>query len=128
MSAQNISTNNAAPAVGPYSQGVAVPASASLIFTSGQLPAEQSGNIDLSQPVGVLTERCITNIKGILEASNSGIEKVIKATVFLTSMDSFGEVNQVYEKHFSHKPARSCVAVKELPKGVPVEIEVIALA
>lgn len=80
----------------------------------------------LDDPIGLQTEKCILNIKGILEGAGSGLAKVIKTTVFITDMAHFAEVNTVYEKYFTHKPARSCVAVKQLPKGVPVEIECIA--
>ncbi len=73
------------------------------------------------------TRQCIQNISAILSAAGSSIGKVVKVNVFLTDMDNFAEMNAMYEKHFGHKPARSCVAVKQLPKGVPVEIECIAL-
>lgn len=75
-----------------------------------------------------MTELCISNLTAVLKAAGSDISKVVKVNVFLTSMDYFVEMNGVYEKFFSHKPARSCVAVYQLPKGVPVEIECIALA
>jgi 2-iminobutanoate/2-iminopropanoate deaminase len=75
-----------------------------------------------------MTEQCIKNLSAVLEAAGSSISKVVKVNVFLTSMDNFVEMNGVYEKFFTHKPARSCVAVYQLPKGVPVEIECIALA
>jgi 2-iminobutanoate/2-iminopropanoate deaminase len=75
-----------------------------------------------------MTELCITNLSAVLTAAGSSIEKIVKVNVFLTSMDDFAEMNGVYEKFFKHKPARSCVAVFQLPKGVPVEIECVALA
>jgi 2-iminobutanoate/2-iminopropanoate deaminase len=74
-----------------------------------------------------MTELCINNLSAVLEEAGSSISKVVKVNVFLTSMDNFMEMNAAYEKHFTHKPARSCVAVYQLPKGVPVEIECIAL-
>jgi 2-iminobutanoate/2-iminopropanoate deaminase len=74
-----------------------------------------------------MTELCIRNLSAVLAAAGSSIEKVVKVNVFLTSMDNFAEMNGVYEKFFAHKPARSCVAVYQLPKGVPVEIECVAL-
>lgn len=74
-----------------------------------------------------MTELCINNLSAVLKAAGSDISKVVKVNVFLTTMDSFAEMNATYEKHFTHKPARSCVAVFQLPKGVPVEIECIAL-
>jgi 2-iminobutanoate/2-iminopropanoate deaminase len=79
---------------------------------------------------GSITEKttsCIANINAILEKAGSSIEKVVKVNVFLVDMKDFAEMNEVYLKHFAHKPARSCVAVHQLPKGVPVEIECIAL-
>lgn len=75
-----------------------------------------------------MTELCINNLSAVLKAAGSGIEKVVKVNVFLTTMDNFAEMNATYEKFFTHKPARSCVAVYQLPKGVPIEIECIALA
>jgi hypothetical protein len=75
-----------------------------------------------------MTELCIQNLSAVLTAWGSSVEKVVKVNVFLTTMDHFVEMNGVYEKFFKHKPARSCVAVYQLPKGVPIEIECIALA
>ena len=74
-----------------------------------------------------MTELCIKNLGAVLTAAGSSIEKVVKVNVFLTSMDNFAEMNGVYEKFFTQKPARSCVAAYQLPKGVPVEIECVAL-
>ncbi len=75
-----------------------------------------------------MTELCIKNLSAVLAAAGSSLEKVVKVNVFLNTMDSFAEMNSVYETFFKHKPARSCVAVYQLPKGVPIEIECIALA
>jgi reactive intermediate/imine deaminase len=75
-----------------------------------------------------MTELCIKNLSTVLQAAGSSISKVVKVNVFLTTMDNFAEMNSAYEKHFTHKPARSCIAVYQLPKGAPVEIECIALA
>jgi 2-iminobutanoate/2-iminopropanoate deaminase len=74
-----------------------------------------------------MTEQCIQNLSAVLTAAGSSLQKVVKVNVFITTMDDFAEMNGTYEKFFAHKPARSCVAVKQLPKGVPVEIECIAL-
>ena len=74
-----------------------------------------------------MTELCIKNLSAVLEAAGSSLSKTVKVNVFLTNMDNFAEMNSVYEKFFTHKPARSCVAVFQLPKGVPVEIECVAL-
>ena len=75
-----------------------------------------------------MTELCIQNLSAVLKVAGSDLSRVVKVNVFLTSMDSFAEMNGVYEKFFAHKPARSCVAVYQLPKGVPIEIECVALA
>ncbi|KAH7137489.1 protein HMF1 [Dactylonectria estremocensis] len=122
-----VSTILAAPAAGPYSQAVKIPLSSGWIFTSGQLPAQANGNLNLDDPIGEQTRRCIKNLASILEAAGSSLDKVVKTTIFITDMKNFAEVNDVYMQYFTQKPARSCVAVKELPKGVPVEIECIAL-
>jgi reactive intermediate/imine deaminase len=75
-----------------------------------------------------MTALCIQNLSSVLTAAGSSLSKVVKVNVFLTTMDNFAEMNKEYEKHFTHKPARSCVAVYQLPKGVPIEIECIAMA
>jgi reactive intermediate/imine deaminase len=113
-------------AAGPYSQAIKT---GTTIYCSGQIPCTPSGEIFTlaTHNVGQMTEQCITNLSAVLEAAGSSIKKVVKVNVFITTMDNFAEMNATYEKFFSHKPARSCVAVKELPKGVPVEIECIAL-
>ncbi|KAI4729524.1 hypothetical protein E4T49_02639 [Aureobasidium sp. EXF-10728] len=97
------------------------------IFVSGQIPADKNGNL-VQGSIADKTKASCEGMKAILEEAGSGMEKVIKTTVFLTDMKDFAEMNGMYEQYFSHKPARSCVAVKELPKGVPVEIEAIALS
>ncbi|KAB8262819.1 Endoribonuclease L-PSP/chorismate mutase-like protein [Aspergillus pseudonomiae] len=96
------------------------------IFVSGQIPADASGNL-VTGNIGELTQACCNNIKAIVEAAGSSVNKIVKVNVFLTDMANFAEMNATYEKFFTHKPARSCVAVAQLPKGVPVEIECIAL-
>ncbi|KAF2481185.1 Endoribonuclease L-PSP/chorismate mutase-like protein [Neohortaea acidophila] len=121
---KTFNTKNAAQPVGPYSQAmIAGPH----IFVSGQIPADASGKL-VEGSIADKTKASCESVKAILEAAGSSIDRVIKTTVFLTSMGDFAEMNGVYEKYFAHKPSRSCVAVKELPKGVPVEIECIALS
>ncbi|RKF55222.1 2-iminobutanoate/2-iminopropanoate deaminase [Erysiphe neolycopersici] len=122
----SIYTENAAYPAGPYSQAIKTQ---NTIYCSGQIPCDANGTLlTLSNSsITAMTELCIKNLAAILAAAGSGIERVVKVNVFLTSMDYFAEMNTTYEKWFTHKPARSCVAVKELPKGVPVEIECIAL-
>ncbi|KAI9883998.1 MAG: hypothetical protein M1823_004216 [Watsoniomyces obsoletus] len=116
-------SKDACPPAGPYSQAVKA---AGQIFVSGQIPADAQGNL-VEGDIKHQTEACIKNVIAILREAGSDIQRVVKVNVFLTDMANFGEMNSVYEKHFVHRPARSCVAVKQLPKGVPVEIECIAL-
>ncbi|KAI5200659.1 YjgF-like protein [Aureobasidium pullulans] len=121
---KKIFTSNSMAPVGPYSQAVQV---GQHIFVSGQIPADKNGNL-VEGSIADKTKASCEGMKAILEEAGSSISKVIKTTVFLTDMKDFAEMNGMYEQYFSHKPARSCVAVKELPKGVPVEIEAIALS
>ncbi|KFY23821.1 hypothetical protein V493_05610 [Pseudogymnoascus sp. VKM F-4281 (FW-2241)] len=127
MSGQEIIyTDKAAFPAGPYSQAIKT---GTTIYCSGQIPCTPSGEIFTlaTHTVAQMTEQCISNLSAVLEAAGSSLKKVVKVNVFITTMDNFAEMNGTYEKFFAHKPARSCVAVKELPKGVPVEIECIAL-
>ena len=120
---KKISTDNAPSAIGPYSQAVAV---GDLLFTSGQIPLDPiTGRIDA---VGITeqTEQVMKNIGAVLAAGGSSFDKVVKTTCYLADMSDFASFNEVYGKYFTEKPARSCVAVKALPKGALVEVEVIA--
>ncbi|KAK4983826.1 hypothetical protein LTR50_006994 [Elasticomyces elasticus] len=121
---KKISTPNAAQPAAPYSQAIQA---GPHIFCSGQIPADSSGNL-IDGSIADKTAACCESIKAILEAAGSSLDRVVKTTVFITDMKNFAEMNGTYEKYFSHKPARSCVAVYQLPKGVPVEIECIALS
>lgn len=117
-----LETKNAPGAIGPYSQGYAVNG---FIYTSGQIAIDPvSGEI----PEGIVaqTHQSCKNIGAILESAGVGFEKVFKTTCYLADMADFAEFNQVYAQYFISKPARSCVAVKSLPKGVLCEIEAIA--
>lgn len=119
-----IETTKAPDAIGPYSQGFEVNG---MVYTSGQIPINpEDGKI----PEGIIAqaEQSCKNVGGILEAAGIGFEKVLKTTCFLANMSDFAAFNEVYGKYFVSKPARSCVAVKELPKGVLCEIEVIAVS
>ena len=119
-----ISTEAAPKAIGPYSQGVSV---GELVFTSGQLPIDPSTGDLVEGSIGERTTMCLKNCEAILKAAGSDMSKVVKTTVFITDMALFGEVNTAYSAFFpSDAPARSCFAVKELPKGSNIEIEVIA--
>ena len=118
-----IETSKAPGAIGPYSQGYYVNG---LVYTSGQIPVDpQTGEI----PAGIeaQTHRSCQNVQAILEAAGSSLEKVFKTTCFLADMGDFAAFNAVYAQYFVSKPARSCVAVKSLPKGVLCEIEAIAV-
>ena len=120
---QIINTENAPGAIGPYSQGYVVNG---FIYTSGQIPVDPvTGNI----PEGITAQaaQSCANIGAILAAAGSGFDKVFKTTCFLADMADFAAFNDVYAKFFVSKPARSCVAVKTLPKGVLCEIEAIAV-
>lgn len=122
---EKIYTKNAPDAIGPYSQAIKVNG---LIFTSGQIAINPvSGNVEADTIEGQ-TEQVCTNLKKLLEASGSSLEKAVKTVCFLKNMEDFAAFNAVYGKYFTEKPARSCVAVKQLPKDVLVEVEVIAEA
>ena len=117
-----IDTKNAPGAIGPYSQAFEV---SGLVITSGQIPVDPA---DGSVPEGIAAqaEQSCKNVGAILAAAGSSFEKVVKTTCFLADMGDFAAFNEVYAKYFTSKPARSCVAVKALPKGVLCEIEAIA--
>ncbi|GAB7363241.1 hypothetical protein MBLNU230_g3523t1 [Neophaeotheca triangularis] len=121
---QTLNSKRAMQPVGPYSQAVQA---GPHIYVSGQLPATAEGNL-VEGSIADKTRASCEGLKAILEDAGSDISRVIKTTVFLTDMKDFAEANSVYEQYFTHKPARSCVAVAQLPKGVPVEIEAIALS
>ena len=119
-----IATVKAPGAIGPYSQGFIA---GGFVYTSGQIPVNPA---DGTVPEGIAaqTEQSCKNVGAILEAAGSGYDKVIKTTCFLADIADFAAFNEVYAKYFTSKPARSCVAVKDLPKGVLCEIETVAEA
>ena len=120
---KNIHTEKAPAAIGPYSQGYEA---GGFVFTSGQIPVEPvSGSIP--EGIAAQAEQSCRNVGAILEAAGVGFENVVKTTCFLADMGDFAQFNQVYQQYFVSKPARSCVAVRELPKGVLCEIEAIAV-
>ena len=120
---KKIYTENAPAAIGPYSQAIV---HGDLVFTSGQIPINpETGNVD-AEGIVAQTEQVMKNLDAVLTAAGSSFEKAIKTTCFLSDMADFADFNEVYAKYFTEKPARSCVAVKTLPKGVLVEVEVIA--
>ena len=116
-------TKNAPDAIGPYSQAVVTNG---LVFTSGQIAINPESGMVEAQTIAEQTEQVCKNIKAVLEASGSSLENVVKTTCFLKDMADFAVFNEVYAKHFVGKPARSCVAAKELPKNVLVEIDTVA--
>ena len=118
-----ISTEKAPGAIGPYSQGFEVNG---FVFTSGQIPVDPA-NGEVPEGIAAQAEQSCKNVGSILEAVGSGYDKVFKTTCFLADMGDFAAFNEVYAKYFTSKPARSCVAVKTLPKGVLCEIEAIAV-
>ncbi|TID15889.1 RutC family protein [Venturia nashicola] len=121
---QKIHTDKAFPVAAPYSQAIVA---GGTIYVSGQIPGGADGKL-VEGNIGDKTAACCKNIIAILEAAGSSIERVVKVNIFLDDMANFKEMNETYGVYFAHKPARSCVAVKALPLGVPVEIECIALA
>ena len=120
---QKIHTSNAPEAIGPYSQAVKV---GNIIFTSGQIALTPKGEF-LNADVKTQTKQVCENLKAVLNASGANISNVVKTTIFLADINDFTAVNEIYGEYFSHKPARSTVAVKDLPKGAKVEIECIAV-
>ena len=122
---KEIQTNNAPAAVGPYSQAVVTN---NMLFTSGQIPVNPLTG-EIPDGIEAQANQVFTNLKNLLEAAGTSIAKTIKTTVFIQNMDDFAKVNQIYEAYFSAPyPARSCVEVSKLPKGVLIEVEAIAEA
>lgn len=119
-----ISTDKAPKAIGPYSQAIKI---GNLLFTSGQIPLNPKSGEVTGNNIKEQTKRICENLKAVLEESGTDFSKVVKTTCFLSDMSDFSEFNEVYAEYFISKPARSCVAVKTLPKNVLAEIEVIAV-
>lgn len=120
-----ISTDKAPAAIGPYSQAIEVNG---MIYTSGMIPIDPSTGELVTGSVEAQAEQAISNLEALLAASGSSIEKAVKTVVFISNMDDFGKVNEVYAKHFKEPyPARSCVQVARLPKDVAIEIEAVAV-
>lgn len=118
-----VHTSNAPEAIGPYSQAIVT---GNMVFTSGQIPINPATGAVEAVTIQEQTEQACKNISAVLEAAGSSMEKVVKTVCFLRNMEDFAAFNEVYAKYFVSKPARSCVAVRELPKGVLVEVEAIA--
>ncbi len=117
-----VSTDKAPAAIGPYSQGIIT---GNLLFTSGQIPLSPTTGEIVGSDINEQTEQVMKNMAGLLESQGVSFENVVKTTCFLADMGDFAAFNEVYAKYFTGKPARSCVAVKTLPKGVLCEVEAI---
>jgi 2-iminobutanoate/2-iminopropanoate deaminase len=120
---KKIHTDNAPAAIGPYSQAIQV---GSLLFASGQIPINPATGTVEAVGIEAQTHQICKNVGAILSAAGTSFDKVVKTTCFLADMGDFASFNAVYEQYFTSKPARSCVAVKALPKGVLAEVEAIA--
>ncbi|MBQ3900022.1 MAG: RidA family protein [Lachnospiraceae bacterium] len=118
-----ISTEKAPAAIGPYSQGIIT---GNLLFASGQIPINPATGAVEAKTIAEQTKQVCENIGELLKAAGSDFSKVVKTTCFLADINDFAEFNAVYAEYFVSKPARSCVAVKDIPKGVLCEIEIIA--
>ena len=118
-----IVTDKAPAAIGPYSQAMVV---GNLVFTSGQIPLDPETGLLVGDTVAEQTHRACRNLKAVLEAAGSSLEMAVKTVCFLADIADFAAFNEVYAQYFTEKPARSCVAVKDLPRGALVEIEVVA--
>lgn len=120
---KQIQTNKAPSAIGPYSQAVVV---GDLIFTSGQIPLDPETGALEGDNITEQTHRVCKNLDAVLTAAGGSLQSAVKTVCFLSNMSDFTAFNEVYAEYFTKKPARSCVAVKDLPKGALVEVEVIA--
>ena len=120
---KNVQTNNAPAAIGPYSQAKIV---GRLVFTSGQIPIDPETGAIEAVGIAAQTEQACKNLAAVLDAAGSSLKNVVKTTCFLAEIADFAAFNEVYASYFTGSPARSCVAVKDLPKGALVEIEAIA--
>ena len=118
-----VETNKAPAAIGPYSQGLTL---GNLIFTSGQIPLNSETGVLEGENITEQTHRVCKNLQAVLEAAGGSLQSAVKTVCFLSDMADFAAFNEVYAQYFTEKPARSCVAVKDLPKGALVEVEVIA--
>ncbi|MGN1318568.1 MAG: RidA family protein [Lachnospirales bacterium] len=120
---KTISTDKAPAAIGPYSQGVVI---GDILFTSGQIAINPATGDIVGENIEEQTEQVMKNLQAILSEAGTDMTKAVKTTCFLANMDDFAKFNEIYGKYFTTKPARSCVAVKTLPKNVLCEVEVIA--
>lgn len=125
MAKKVVSTSKAPSAIGPYSQGIIA---GNLVFTSGQIPIDPDTGDIVTGDIRRATEQCIKNIQAIAEGAECSLEDVIKTTIFITDMNQFAAINEVYGTYFTeNQPARSCVQVAKLPKNAEIEIEAVIL-
>ena len=122
---EKIATTNAPAAIGPYSQAIRC---GDMVYTSGQIPLDPATGTVVGEDIRTQAEQVMKNLSAVLTAAGSSFENAVKTTCFLADMADFAAFNEIYAAYFTTSPARSCVAVKTLPKGVLVEVEVIALA
>lgn len=120
---KQIQTENAPKAIGPYSQAIQ---SGSLLFVSGVMPIDPTSNTLVENTIEAQAKQVMKNIDGVLKAAGYTVDDVVKTTCFLSDINNFAAFNEVYGNYFTSKPARSCMAVKDLPKAALVEVEVIA--
>lgn len=120
---KQIQTENAPKAIGPYSQAIQ---SGSLLFVSGVMPIDPTTNTLVENTIEAQAKQVMKNIDGVLKAAGYTVDDVVKTTCFLSDINNFAAFNEVYGNYFTSKPARSCMAVKDLPKAALVEVEVIA--
>jgi 2-iminobutanoate/2-iminopropanoate deaminase len=124
MTIQNINTDQAPAAIGPYSQAVVA---GDMLYVSGQIPLDPKSGEVVSGGISAQTKQVLTNLKAVVEAAESGMDKIVKVTIYITDMSQFSVVNEIYGTYFSAPfPARACVEVSKLPKGVDVEMDAIA--
>ena len=124
MPKKTVNSESAPAPVGPYSHAAAA---GGWIFLSGQIPIDPASGEIVAEPVEAAAEHCLENLKAVLEEAGAGLGDVVKVTIFLADMGDFPRVNEVYAKYFpSEPPARACVQAAALPKGVPIEIELVA--
>ena len=122
---KTVSTPNAPAAIGPYSQAILC---GNMLYTSGQIPLDPVTGAVVGEDIRTQAEQVMKNLEAVLAAAGTSFDNAVKTTCFLADMADFASFNEVYAAHITSAPARSCVAVKTLPKGVLVEVEVIALA
>ena len=124
MTLQIINTDRAPAAIGPYSQAVVA---GGMLYVSGQIPLDPKTGEVVSGGISAQTKQVLENLKAVVEAAESGMDKVVKVTIYITDMQQFSVVNEIYGNYFSAPfPARACVEVSQLPKGVEVEMDAIA--